>query len=226
MKSKTIVITGATGVLGNLAAKTFAERGDNIALLDRDQIKLDSLTAGLNLPSNRIHAQTIDLLDAQTLQDSAEAVHSKFGSIHALIHLVGGWVGGKTIPESSKDDLEFMLNQHVWTTFNLFQSFVPHIASAGWGRVVIVSQPVTVKPAAKSAIYAAAKSAQESLALTLAEEYKESGLTANIIHVKSIDIKGDALREGTSPAEIVSAMLYLFSEEADKVNGARIPLYR
>lgn len=226
MKSKTIVITGATGVLGNLAAKTFAERGDNIALLDRDQIKLDSLTAGLNLPSNRIHAQTIDLLDAQTLQDSAEAVHSKFGSIHALIHLVGGWVGGKTIPESSRDDLEFMLNQHVWTTFNLFQSFVPHIASAGWGRVVIVSQPVTVKPAAKSAIYAAAKSAQESLALTLAEEYKESGLTANIIHVKSIDIKGDALREGTSPAEIVSAMLYLFSEEADKVNGARIPLYR
>ncbi|MEK6752677.1 MAG: SDR family oxidoreductase [Chloroflexota bacterium] len=226
MKSKTIVITGATGVLGNLAAKTFAERGDNIALLDRDQIKLDSLTAGLNLPSNRIHAQTIDLLDAQTLQDSAEAVHSKFGSIHALIHLVGGWVGGKAIPESSRDDLEFMLNQHVWTTFNLFQSFVPHIASAGWGRVVIVSQPVTVKPAAKSAIYAAAKSAQESLALTLAEEYKDSGLTANIIHVKSIDIKGDALREGTSPAEIVSAMLYLFSEEADKVNGARIPLYR
>lgn len=222
---KTIVITGATGVLGNLAAKTFAERGDNMVLLDRDQVKLDSLTASLNLPSNRIHAQVIDLLDAQTLHDSAEAVHSKFGSVHALIHLVGGWVGGKTIPESSRDDLEFMLNQHVWTTFNLFQSFAPHIASAGWGRVIIVSQPVTVKPVARSAIYAAAKSAQESMALTLAEEYKDSGLTANIIHVKAIDIKGDALREGTSPAEIVSAMLYLFSEDADKVNGARIPLY-
>ncbi|MBI5822731.1 MAG: SDR family oxidoreductase [Chloroflexi bacterium] len=222
---KTIVITGATGVLGNLAAKTFAERGDNIVLLDRDQVKLDSLTASLNLPSNRIHAQVIDLLDAQTLHDSAEAVHSKFGSIHALIHLVGGWVGGKTIPESSKEDFEFMLNQHAWTTFNLFQSFAPHIASAGWGRVIVVSQPVTVKPAARSAIYAAAKSAQESLALTLAEEYKDSGLTANIIHVKSIDIKGDAPREGTSPAEIVSAMLYLFSEDAGKVNGTRIPLY-
>ena len=119
-----------------------------------------------------------------------------------------------------------MLNQHVWTTFNLFQSFAPHIASAGCGRVIIVSQPVTVKPAAKSAIYAAAKSAQESLALTLAEEYKDNGLTANIIHVKAIDIKGDALREGTSPQEIVSAMMYLFSEEANKVNGTRMPLYR
>jgi NAD(P)-dependent dehydrogenase (short-subunit alcohol dehydrogenase family) len=111
----------------------------------------------------------------------------------------------------------------VWTTFNLFQSYAPHIASAGWGRVIIVSQPITVKPVAKSAIYAAAKSAQESMALTLAEEFKDNGLTANIIHVKAIDVKGDG--KGTSPAEIVSAMLYLFSEEANKVNGTRIPLY-
>ena len=222
--TKTVVVTGATGVLGNLVAKTFAERGDNIVLLDRDQVKLDSLTASLNLPSNRIHAQTIDLLDAQALHESAEAVHSNFGSVHALIHLIGGWVGGKTIPESSRDDLEFMLNQHVWTTFNLFQSFAPHIESTGWGRVIIVSQPVTVTPTAKSAIYAAAKSAQESMALTLAEEYKDSGLTANIIHVKSIDIKESG--KGTSPAEIVAAMMYLFSDEANKVSGTRIPLYK
>ncbi len=221
---KTIVITGATGVLGSLAAKTFAERGDNLVLLDRNHARLDSLSAELNLPSNRLHTQVIDLLDAQALQDSAEAVHSKFGSVHGLIHLIGGWVGGKTIPESSKEDFNFMLNQHVWTTFNLFRSYAPHIAASGWGRVILVSQPVTVKPAAKSAIYAAAKSAQESLALTLAEEFKDSGLTANIIHVKSIDIKGNG--KGTSPAEIVSAMSYLFSEEANKVSGMRIPLYK
>ncbi len=219
MNPKTIVITGATGVLGNLVAKTFAERGENIALLDRDQTKLDSLSRDLNLPSNRLYAQTIDLLDAHALHDSAEAVHSKFGSVHALIHLVGGWTSGRTIPESSKEDFEFMLNQHAWTTFNLLHSFAPHIASSGWGRVITVSQPVTVKPVAKSALYAAAKSAQESLVLTLAEEYKDSGLTANIIHVKSIDIKG------TSPAEIVSAMLYIYSEEANKLTGTRIPLY-
>ena len=221
---KTIVITGATGVLGYLAAKTFAERGDNLVLLDRNHARLDSLSAELNLPSNRLHTQVIDLLDARALHDSAEAVHSKFGSVHGLIHLIGGWVGGKTIPESSKEDFDFMLNQHVWTTFNLFRSYASHIAASGWGRVILVSQPVTVKPAAKSAIYAAAKSAQESLALTLAEEFKDSGLTANIIHVKSIDIKGDG--KGTSPAEIVSAMSYLFSEEANKVNGMRIPLYK
>jgi NAD(P)-dependent dehydrogenase (short-subunit alcohol dehydrogenase family) len=89
--------------------------------------------------------------------------------------------------------------------------------------VIIVSQPLTVRPSAGSALYAAAKSAQESLALTLAEEYQDSGLTANIIHVKSIDTKGEG--RGTSPHDIVAAMLYLFSDEANKVSGARIPLY-
>lgn len=222
---KTIVITGATGVLGNLVAKTFAADGHNIALLDKDETKLESLVRELNLPSERLHAQTIDLLNGQAVQDSAEAVHSKFGSVHALIHLVGGWTGGKTIPESNAADLDLMINQHVWTTYHLLKSFTPHIANSreAWGRVIAVSMPVTVNPSAKMALYAAAKSAQESLVLTLAQEFKENGLTANVIHVKSIDVKNEG--KGTSPAEIVSAMQYLFSEEANKVTGARIPLY-
>ena len=220
---KTIVITGATGVLGNLVAKTFAERGHNLALLAKDKNKLDSLTHDLKLPNERLYTQTIDLLNGLSVHDSAEAVFSKFGSVNALIHLVGGWTGGKTIPEASADDFESILNQHVWTTFHLLQAFAPYIAASKWGRVMIVSMPVTVSPSAKMALYAAAKSAQESLALTLAEEYKESGLTANIIHVKSIDTKGTG--KGTTPAEIISAMTYLFSDEAGKVNGARIPLY-
>jgi 3-oxoacyl-[acyl-carrier protein] reductase len=222
---KSIVITGATGVLGNLVAKTFAENGHNIALLGRDQSKLDSLIRDLNLPPERIYTQTIDLLNGPAVHNSAEAVLSKFGSVHALIHLVGGWTGGKTIPESNASEFESMLNQHAWTTYHLLQSFAPHIAASKCGRVIIVSMPVTVNPTPKMALYAAAKSAQESLVLTLAEEYKDSGLTANVIHVKSIDVKGDALLEGTSPAEIVSKMMFLFSDEASKVNGARIPLY-
>ena len=223
MKSKTIVITGATGVLGNLVAKTFAERGHNIALLAKDQAKLDSLTRDLDLPKDRLYAQAIDLLNEEAVHASAEAVHSKFDSVHALIHLVGGWTGGRTIPESSGDDLKSMLDQHVWTTFHLLRSFTPHIARSKWGRIMIVSKPETMRPSAKTALYTAAKSAQESLLLTLAEEYKESGLTANIIHVKSIDTTYTG--KGTSPAEIVSTMEYLFSDEAGKVNGARIPLY-
>ena len=221
--NKTIVITGATGVLGGLVARVFAERGDSLALLDNNQEKLDSLARDLNLPETRLLTLTADLRDGDSVRSAAEAVSAKFGRVDALIHLVGGWTGGKTIPESSADDLDFMLGQHVWTTFHLFQAFTPLLTSNGWGRVLIVSMPLTIRPAAKMGAYAAGKAAQEALVQTLAEEVKSMGVTANIIHVKSIDVKGNG--KGTKPEEIVAAMTYLFSDEAAKITGARIPLY-
>ncbi|GAB1471499.1 SDR family oxidoreductase [Chloroflexota bacterium] len=217
-----IVITGATGALGSLVTQTFAGMGHNLALLDKDQAKLDVLTRSLNLPSERIFAQTVDLLDGQALQDSAAAVLKKFGGVQALFHLVGGWVGGKTITDTQADDLEFMINQHVRTTFNLFKVFQTPLATNKWGRVIVISASTVPNPSGKSAVYTAAKSAQENMVLSLAAELKETGVTANILQVKAIDV--DNKGTGSTPAEIVSAMQYLFSDQADKINGARIPL--
>ena len=59
--------------------------------------------------------------------------------------------------------------------------------------------------------------------MTLAAELKESNVTANIIQVKAIDVEHKGT--GTTPDEIVAAMLYLFSDEAGKITGARLPLY-
>jgi NAD(P)-dependent dehydrogenase (short-subunit alcohol dehydrogenase family) len=78
-------------------------------------------------------------------------------------------------------------------------------------------------PPAARGVYNATKAAQENFVMTLAQELKDSGVTANIIQVNSIDVKGDG--KGTRPDEIVSAMQYLFSEQANKITGAKIPLY-
>ena len=223
MMNKTIVITGATGVLGGLVAQAFAGMGHNLVLLDKDQQKLDSLVRGMNLPSQRILSQTVDLLNEQALQDSAEAALSKFGSIHALFHLVGGWVGGKTFTETSSDELEFMVNQHVRTTFNLFKAFETPLSQNGWGRVIVISKSDVADPPARSGVYSAAKSAQETMVLALAAELKDVNVTANIIQVRAIDTENKG--SGTTPEVIVTSMQYLFSDGADKINGARIPLY-
>ena len=221
--NKVVVITGATGVTGKLAAQAFAARGDSLVLLSREQAHLDALTRDLVLPPERIHAQAVDLTDAPALRSAAEAASVKLGGLHILIHLVGGWTGGKTLTESAPADLDFMLDQHARTTFNLFQAFAPHLTRAGWGRVLTVSSPAASRPAAKLGAYAAAKSAQEALFLTLADELKGTGVTANVIQVHSIDV--DHKGKGTPPEEIVAAMLYLCSDEAARVNGARLPLY-
>ena len=223
MNNKVILITGATGVLGSKTAHAFAARGHSLALLDHDQAKLDNLVRDLNLPTERLFSSVTDLRDGGAVHATAEAVAAQFGRIHALIHLVGGWTGGKTLAEVGEEDLTSMLGQHVWTTFHLFQAFSPLLVKSGWGRVITVSPSTVSNPPPKRGVYTAAKSAQETLMLTLAAELKEHGVTANIIQVYAIDVENTG--KGTSPDDIVAAMLYLFSDEAAKINGARIPLY-
>jgi NAD(P)-dependent dehydrogenase (short-subunit alcohol dehydrogenase family) len=210
-------------VLGHLTAKTFAERGHSLVLLGTDQARLDSLVRDLNLPEERVFTSVVDLRDGGAVHSAAEAVSAKFGGVNALIHLVGGWTGGRTLPETRADDMESMLGQHVWTTFHLFRAFSPKLAPSGWGRVIVVSASTVPNPPGKTGPYTAAKAAQENLTLTLAAELKAHNVTANIIQVRSIDVKNDG--KGTTPEEIIAAMLYLFSDEAGKITGARIPLY-
>jgi NAD(P)-dependent dehydrogenase (short-subunit alcohol dehydrogenase family) len=223
MNNRVVVITGATGGLGQHAARGFAEQDACLALLSTDQNKLDSLVKELNLPEERILTLAADLLDADAVQDSVEVVSTKFGRVDALIHLVGGWTGGKTLKETSLDDFAFMLEQHAWTTIHLLRAFSPKLAENGWGRVIAVSSPFATKPSATMGAYALGKAAQETLLLTLADEFTGTDVTANIIQVKSIDLRGTG--KGTSPDEIVAAMLYLCSNEAGKINGVQIPLY-
>jgi hypothetical protein len=72
----------------------------------------------------------------------------------------------------------------------------------------------------------------EALMLSLAQEVKGSGVTANLILVKTIDVKHEReinpSKENagwTSPEEISATLLHLCNEEAGVINGARIPLY-
>jgi len=223
LDGRVIVITGATGATGKRAAHEFAERGASLVLLSSDRSKLDALTRELDLPAARILTLAVDLRRSDAVHSAAEAATVKFGRLDGLIHLVGGWTGGRTIAESSADDFESMLGQHAWTTFHLFQAFGPHLAANKWGRVIVVSASTVTHPPAKSGLYVSAKAAQEALVSTLAEELKEFGVTANIIQVKSIDV--DHKGRGTTPGELVASMLYLCSDEAGKINGARIPLF-
>ncbi|MBE3066173.1 MAG: SDR family oxidoreductase [Chloroflexi bacterium] len=232
LENRVAVITGATGGLGSVVTRELAAHGANLALLDRDPGKLAALTGSLSLSESRILARPVDLLDPSETKSAAEAVAAKFGRIDILLHLVGGWIGGKTILESPADDLTFMLNQHIWTSFHVTQAFVPHLVRNGWGRVVMITSPFAARPNAKGGPYAIGKSGQEALMLTLSQELKGTGVTANLLQARTIDAKGEKASapspdnaSWTTPEELASAILYLLSDEAGTVNGAKIPLY-
>lgn len=232
IENRVAVITGATGGLGRVVAERFAGLGARLALLSTNADKLSVLAQDLRLPSERWLTHALDLRDPGAVRAAADTVIQRFGRVDMLFNLVGGWIGGRWVVDAAASDVEDMLNQHVWTTFNVAQAFVPHLIANHWGRVIVVSSPTATQPSANSAPYAAAKAAQETLMLTLAQEVAGTGVTANIIQVRTIDMQHERERTPsaqnafwTTPEEIAAAMLYLCSDEGQVVNGARIPLY-
>ena len=229
---RVVVITGATGGVGRVGSLCIAKAGSKIAVVGTSDKKLAELEQELDLPPDRLLTFTANLAESGAAKALREAVLDKFGRVDILLHLVGGWIGGKPVTQVAEEELSNMLEQHVWTTFHLAQAFIPVLLKNGWGRIIVISSPVASTPPANNAPYTIGKSAQEALMLTLAEELKYTGVTANILRVRTIDVKHERDMSPspknaywTTAEEIESAIEYLCSNEGGVVNGARIPLY-
>ncbi len=232
IQDRVVVISGATGGLGRVVARQFGKGGARLALFDRSLERLEGLVDELEIPGERRLLREVDVSSPEAVQEAAQAALEKFGRIDVLINLVGGWIGGKPLAEAAEEEVAGMLQQHLWTTFYLTQAFVPHMLENGWGRVMAVSSPTAFNPPGKTGPYSIGKAAQEALMLSLAQEVRGTGVTANTILVRTIDTQHEREKAPTSknaswttPEEIASALVYLCSEEAGMVNGARIPMY-
>lgn len=229
---RVVLITGASGGLGPVAAARFAAGGARLALSGRDRGRLEALVDQIGLAPDRSMAAVGDLGDADDARRLVGEVEERLGPVDVVLHCVGGWIGGKTVVDADPDDLRSMLEPHLWTTFNVARAVVPSMTARGWGRIVGVSSPFGSTPGARMSAYGVAKAAEEALLGSLAREVGGSGVTVNVLVVRTIDLKHlreteptDKNRSWTTPEEIVEAMVYLASDAAAAINGARIPLY-
>jgi NAD(P)-dependent dehydrogenase (short-subunit alcohol dehydrogenase family) len=232
LENRVAVITGATGGLGSVVTRQLASEGACLALLDRHSDRLNNLAGSMELPESRLLKITLDMQNSPQVNDAAMLIAKKFGKVDIVLHLVGGWTGGKTLLEVSPEDMALMLNQHLWTSYHVIQAFVPYLVKNGWGRILMISSPYANRPNAKGGPYAVGKSSQEALLLTLSQELKGTGITANLLQVKTIDIRHEKFTSPSSvnsswntPEELGSMILFLISDNASSINGARIPTY-
>lgn len=228
---RVVLITGATGGLGRVAAAAFAATGAKIGLVGRDRGRLGALAADLHLAANAWTAAEADLRAADGAARAVAAIAERFGRIDVVLHLVGGWSGGTKIAELDPAEMGAMLDRHVWTTLHVARAVVPGMIERGWGRFIAVSSTMALEGTSGMAAYAVAKAGEEALLRTLSREVAGTGVTANVLVVRKIDTEHErdtapSPKNATwvTPEELVAAMTYLCSDEASVVNGTRIPL--
>ena len=231
LKDRVVAITGAAGSLGPSVVRAFHAEGAILALAGRDDRKLTSLLDTVGVPKGRGLATGVDLGDENAARDWADLVLKTFARLNVVIHLVGGYRGGGSISDIATADWDFLHGVLVKTTLNVVRAFARPLAAGGWGRFLSVTSTRAQAPSAKSALYAAAKSASDAIALALADELRGTGATANLIVVDSIDAPEGrsaapkkAYGKSTPAEEIAAAMVFLCSDSAATINGVRFPL--
>lgn len=232
LTDRVVAIPGATGAAGRAAVAAFAEEGCRIGLIGTDAGKLRSLAADLDLADGRWHAAAGDVTRADDVRRVVAEISGGLAPVDVLVHVVGGWLGGTPAVELDPADVATSFGQHVFSTLHMVQAVVPGMVERGWGRVLAISQPLAAEPGPRGGGYLMAKAAQEVMLRSLARDLAGSGVTANLLIVKTIDKDHERDREPTSknaqwttPEEIAAAMVLLCGDGASTINGARIPLF-
>ena len=223
------MITGATGGLGRVLVPDLAADGWDLVLVGSSQERLDGLVSAAGVDPDHSAIIVANLREQAAATAAIDAAYERFGRVDALAHLVGGWTGGTHVGRSSDEPFTDMIDQHFWTSLNVVRELAPRMVDAGFGRIAAVSSPMAAAPDAGMSAYGVGKAAQETLFAALAQEVAGTGVTVNVVRVRAIDTAGGEAGSdkpyATTPAEISSAIRYLFSDAARVVNGERIGLH-
>ncbi len=230
LTNKVVVITGATGQLGPIVARAFASAGAKLALVGTNADDLLVLSNELGFPESRVFTIARDLMEEASAKALADSVIEHYGRADILLHLVGGYQSGG-LKELETQTWDYMLNLNLRTALNAIRAFLPFLTANGWGRIMTISSVVAERPSANSTAYAVAKAGLETLTLAVAQEVKDKGVTSNVIVIRSLETAetraaSSAKAAGwTKPEEVAALLVFLCSDEAGAINGARLPLY-
>jgi NAD(P)-dependent dehydrogenase (short-subunit alcohol dehydrogenase family) len=231
LDGRVYAIAGIGGGLGPVVAARLAAAGAIVAGANRDQASVDGVGARLGLPPERWDGRAVDLLDEEAAREWCAALLSRFGRVDGLLHLVGGWRGGKPLHEAPLSDWELLHDLLIRTVQHTTRAFHDALLAADHGRFVLVSAKQAQAPSNSNAAYAAAKAAAEAWTLALADGFAGGHATANIVVVDAIltarmreEDPGGDFSSFTPTEHIAEAVAFLCSDAADEMNGRRLSL--
>jgi NAD(P)-dependent dehydrogenase (short-subunit alcohol dehydrogenase family) len=173
-----------------------------------------------------------DLETAKGAKNVVDEVIRQANKIDALIHVMGGFAGGKPLAETDDDTWVRMMAVNLYGALYVTRAVLPYMLKVGYGRIVAVGSRSGAEPSPGLSAYNASKAALHSLIQTVAKETLGRGITANVLMPSIIDTPANraAMPDADSsawvkPAAIAQMMVWLCSQEAGDTSGALIPVY-
>lgn len=216
---KNIIVTGTSRGIGYELALKFAEAGHQVLAVSR------KIPQAL-LEHQNVICLSVDLADETALDQVDNFLSSTWKKVDAVVHNAGALLL-KPFAETTQADFENIYKVNVFAVANLTRICIPYLEKGS--HVVTISSIGGVRGSLKFAglaAYSSSKGAVITLTELLAEEYKEKGISFNVLALGSVqtEMLNEAFPGYQAPisAEGMATYIYDFTLNGNKYFNGKV----
>ena len=202
-KNKNVLITGATGGIGNELVKKFITLGANVLATGTKSEKLDTIKK--KYPDIRI--KKFDISEHPRIEEFIDNVVLELGGLDVLVNNAGINMDNLSIRMKDEEWIK-VINVNLSSTFLLSKHSIRKMLKSKFGRIVNITSVVGHTGNLGQSNYAASKAGIIGMSKSLAAEYAKKNITVNCV----------------SPGFIISDMTMNIAEKVKLYLTSRIPM--
>ncbi len=177
---KNALITGASSGIGKATALTFAKAGINLALVSRNQDKLEEIALTAREMGVKATAYPLDLAKIDQIKQKISAIATDFGGINILINNAGmGYTAN--LMDTPLIDWQKIIDLNLTSAFVCIQGILPQMRERAEGTIINVVSIAGKNTFPGWGAYSVSKFGLMALSKTLAAEESSNGIRVTAI---------------------------------------------
>jgi len=228
MANKTVIITGASGNMGQVVIKKFLTEGYNVVgtIVPNDPVPFD-------IENKNLEKVLVDLMNEEDAGKFVQHVISKYGSIDAVVLTVGGFAMG-TVASTKTSDVYKQYKLNFETAYNIARPAFVQMLEQKAGRIFLIgSKPgISAESSQGMIAYGLGKSLIFRLAELMNAEAKGTNVVTSVVVPSTIDTAQNRkampdadFNTWVKPEVIASVIYYYCTDKAAALREPVIKLY-
>ncbi|MBC8426260.1 3-oxoacyl-[acyl-carrier-protein] reductase [bacterium] len=235
MNDKAVIITGAGRGIGLSIARTLADRGYDLALVDIMEETVAEAAASLP-GSGKYLALAGNVADWDSVQAMVEKAAAELGPVYGVVNNAGITRDGLLL-RMQPEAWQQVLDVNLTGTFYFTKAVAPLMMRQKIGRIVNIASVIGLSGNAGQANYAASKAGVIAMTKSVAKELGGRAITCNAVapgfiatdmthdlpeQVKADMLKAIPLKRLGAAEDVAAAVAFLLSEDAAYITGQTI----